>query len=88
MDHDRWDRRRAIATPAHVAVARAIRHGTLPRLDGSIPCTDCGAPATRYDHREYAKPLDVEPVCRRCNSKRGPALDSYVRLAQLDEEDE
>jgi len=36
-------------------------------------CTDCGAQARDYDHRDYARPLDIEPVCRRCNQKRGPA---------------
>jgi hypothetical protein len=35
---------------------------------------DCGAKATAYDHRDHAKPLDVQPVCDSCNSKRGPAI--------------
>jgi hypothetical protein len=36
-------------------------------------CADCGKPATDYDHRDYRKPLEVEPVCHSCNLKRGPA---------------
>lgn len=66
---------RAIAAAAHMAVFLAVRAGRLPRLDGSVPCVDCRQPATEYDHREYAKPLDVEPVCRPCNLRRGPASD-------------
>ena len=65
----------AIVAPALFAVARAIREGKLPRLDGTIRCVDCGQMATQYDHREYARPLDVVPVCRSCNIRRGPASD-------------
>lgn len=78
MDALRWRRRRAIANPAHARVKKAIERGKLPRLDGSILCKDCGVPAQVYDHREYAKPLQVDPVCRRCNRRRGPAIDAYA----------
>lgn len=57
------------------AVTRAKARGHLPSLTGEIACVDCGAPATDYDHRDYNRPLDVDPVCRRCNVRRGPALD-------------
>jgi hypothetical protein len=63
---------------AHNKVAYAIKRGDLAKLDGSLHCVDCGNPAERYDHREYAKPLSVEPVCHKCNLKRGPAIDSYA----------
>jgi len=59
---------------AHRYVAVAMFNGDLPKLDGSIPCADCGKPAAEYDHRDYKKPLDVEPVCRHCNQARGPGL--------------
>lgn len=59
---------------AHRYVEIAIRHGDLPKLDGSIPCEDCGAPACEYDHRDYKKPMEVAPVCRACNQSRGPGL--------------
>jgi DNA-directed RNA polymerase subunit RPC12/RpoP len=63
-----------VAAKAHNAVARAVRAGQIPDLKASvIACTDCGARANRYDHRDYAKPLVVEPVCHSCNLKRGPA---------------
>lgn len=54
------------------AVRIAIDQGKLT-APYKLKCTDCGARATEYDHRDYAKPLDVEPVCRSCNKKRGPA---------------
>lgn len=57
---------------AHNLVAKAVRlREMLPA--SAAPCVDCGEPATDYDHRDYSKPLDVEPVCRSCNMKRGPA---------------
>jgi hypothetical protein len=60
---------------AHKAVADARRHGQLADPCG-LPCTDCAGIAIEYDHREYAKPLKVDAVCRRCNLRRGPAIDS------------
>ena len=45
--------------------------GKLPRLDGTIKCMDCGEPAMVYEHRDYFKPLDVDPVCKKCNRLRG-----------------
>ena len=57
---------------AHQAVAKARKQGLLadPR---TLQCEDCRAPAIEYDHRDYALPLAVSPVCRRCNLRRGPA---------------
>jgi hypothetical protein len=58
------------------AVANAVRVGVLPRLkDSAIICVDCRKrTAAVYEHRDYAKPLTVEPVCQLCNCRRGPAL--------------
>lgn len=36
-------------------------------------CVDCGKKAVHWEHRNYARPLLVEPVCRSCNIKRGRA---------------
>lgn len=65
-------RHQAAGYRAAQVVARAIRAGRLqpPNLSS---CVDCGEPAVFYDHRDYSKPLAVEPVCRRCNNLRGPA---------------
>jgi transcriptional regulator with XRE-family HTH domain len=58
---------------AHQWVKQAIRDGYLPK-PSTLTCQDCGQPAQVYDHRDYNRPLDVEPVCHACNIKRGPAL--------------
>jgi hypothetical protein len=57
---------------AAVAVSRARREGTLPS-PRDFACADCGRPAECYDHRDYSRPLHVEPVCLSCNVLRGPA---------------
>lgn len=62
---------------AHKAVATAIREGRLSRPN-QHPCVDCGRRASQYDHRDYSKPLEVAPVCRRCNLARGPAFTQLV----------
>lgn len=72
--------RKAASQPAHYAVARAIWRGELPR-PATLMCVDCGKSAECYDHREYAKPLQVEAVCKRCNILRGPAIDSAADTA-------
>jgi hypothetical protein len=70
--------RRAISL---VSAAKASRK--LPRLDGTIICVDCKRkPAAMYDHRDYAKPLAVDPVCHYCNVRRGPALWSVTPLIE------
>jgi hypothetical protein len=33
-----------------------------------------------YEHRDYTKPLQVEPVCRSCNALRGPGK-PYLHLS-------
>jgi hypothetical protein len=65
--------RRRLQDKARRVVARAVRDGRLARLDGSIRCVDCRGPAEGYDHRDYRKPLDVQPVCMDCNIRRGAA---------------
>lgn len=58
---------------ARSRVKHAVATGRLPRPSTQI-CVDCGAPATEYDHRDYNKPLDVEPTCHACNVQRGPGI--------------
>jgi len=65
---------------AHVALA--IKRGELPKLDGKIACKDCGKSATQYDHRDYNKMFEVEPVCASCNQKRGPAI--FIKKSPID----
>jgi hypothetical protein len=68
-----FQKNKPLATQAQLAVKRAVANGDLAKLDGSIPCVDCGKPARNYDHRDYHKPLEVDPVCLSCNKQRGPA---------------
>lgn len=58
---------------ARKVVAAAVACGMLPRA-ASCKCVDCGRQARDYEHRDYSKPLDVVPVCRACNRKRGPGV--------------
>jgi hypothetical protein len=53
-------------------VNKAIRKGDLAH-PSELSCVDCGGVAACYDHRSYAEPLIVSPVCKRCNILRGPA---------------
>lgn len=64
--HAFWQRK------AHYMVYEAQRRGVLPPLKG-LKCSDCDREAAHYDHRDYSRPLDVEPVCGSCNKRRGPA---------------
>jgi hypothetical protein len=61
------------ARKAIAAVAKAVKKGILPSVKTLI-CVDCGKPSECYDHRDYNKPLDVVPVCRKCNFRRGAAI--------------
>lgn len=67
---------------AATAVAKAIKEGKL-RPAKEFACVDCGIPAREYDHRDYSQPLQVEPVCARCNCKRGPG--KWVRYKTVRE---
>lgn len=63
-----------VRSKAHACVSRAVYKGVLANLKvENVGCVDCGDRADRYDHRDYSKPLAVDPVCRRCDRKRGPA---------------
>lgn len=54
------------------AIARAIKFWILPPAH-YWTCCDCNAKAYCYDHRDYRKPMDVWPVCKRCDCIRGAA---------------
>ena len=59
---------------AHSMVRAAVKRGVLPDLaNAEVACADCGDAAAVYEHRDYARPLDVVPACHACNHKRGTA---------------
>lgn len=64
-------RRYPLARAAQHKIHSLVRRGKLPKAS-ELSCVDCGKGATDYDHRDYTKPLEVEPTCRSCNRKRGP----------------
>ena len=65
---------------ANSAIKPYIKKGLIKRASECL-CVDCGKQAKDNDHRDYLKPLEVEPVCRSCNVKRGPAFNSVYRPA-------
>jgi hypothetical protein len=65
---------------AHRHVAYRVSKGIFQHAT-THACTDCGKPARMYDHRDYTKTLEVDPVCGSCNQKRGAAYDSVYRPA-------
>lgn len=65
-------KRFSVANRANYLTNKAVRAGLIPRAD-TLTCVDCGKPAQCWDHRDYTKPLEVEPTCRACNKARGPA---------------
>jgi hypothetical protein len=69
---------------AKVWVARAMRSGVLMHAN-QHRCVDCGEWATGWEHRDYAKPLAVDPTCSSCNFKRGPAKFGPVTAEMIDE---
>ena len=50
-------------------VAKAIQKGTLISVKQCL-CVDCQSQANHYHHEDYAKPLEVIPLCAACHSKR------------------
>ena len=63
---------RPLQKEAQQAVVEAVRRGHMPPAR-VLMCVDCGKQAGVYDHRDYRRPLHVEPVCYSCNGKRGAA---------------
>ena len=72
--YDCWLKAKELRAPAYIEIAAAVKGGELPNPK-TLRCVDCGKRAAHYDHRLYAAPRNVEPVCRSCNRKRGSALD-------------
>lgn len=69
-------------TLAHQFVAAAVRFGDLLDLKKvEVPCADCKSRAVEYDHRDYMKPLQVDPVCKSCNAARGEGANKSRAIA-------
>lgn len=67
---------------AYYAVRLAMLGGQLKNLKAEhVPCADCGKRSACYDHRDYNRLLDVEPVCTSCNIRRGQAVAAVLDKA-------
>lgn len=66
---------------AYAAVARALKRGTLRRLD----CVLCGKPGAHAHHRDYGQPLEVDWLCASCHRREHTrfASHSWEALAKL-----
>lgn len=65
-------------TCAKTAVFLEVRAGQMPH-PGTLKCVDCSNMAQVYDHRDYLRSMDVQPVCRSCNALRGPGKNKKGR---------
>ena len=74
------DKANRVKAAAHKITTAARLMGLLPAAS-TLLCADCGEQAKFYDHRDYSKPLVVQPVCHSCNILRGPGL--YPQCAGL-----
>lgn len=64
-------------------MALAIRTGRLLPAR-TYRCVDCHERwATAWEHRDYDKPLDVDPTCDSCNFRRGPAFFGPVDASNI-----
>jgi hypothetical protein len=63
-------------------VTKEIKAGRLAPAK-EFCCVDCGKPAQVYEHRDYNKPLAIEPTCRSCNTKRGPAIPKTMTFSEF-----
>jgi hypothetical protein len=64
---------------ARAILASAVKAGKITPAT-TKKCVDCGWPAKVHDHRDYTKPLKIDPVCYSCNVRRGMAKDSKLRV--------
>jgi len=58
---------------ATLAVRKAVAKGDLPSIS-KCWCNRCDKRATEYHHADYAKPLEVEPLCRSCHKREHSGL--------------
>lgn len=65
LRHKRW------RSYAYVVMHSLIRREIVFRVD-LYDCVDCGSQAEIWEHRDYSRPLEIEPACESCNAKRGP----------------
>lgn len=61
---------KAKQTIAYIAVATALRKGTLSKA----ACETCGNPHVEAHHEDYDRPLDIRWLCHRCHMGEHAAM--------------
>lgn len=64
----KWREKNPEKNAAHCRVYRAVRNGTLVRPDRCERCDKECKPEASHD--DYAKPLEVEWLCRPCHVRK------------------
>lgn len=65
----KWQKQNPEKFAAHVAIARALRAGTVLKQ----PCVICGETKSDAHHEDYTKPLDVIWFCRKHHAEHHAA---------------
>jgi len=78
----RWNKQQSgtLQRRAHHLIGYLVLAKKIPK-PSELRCDDCGSAAEVYDHRDYTKPREVDPVCRPCNVKRGPGANVNLKVA-------
>lgn len=63
----------AAQVATYLVVKNATKNGLLSKAADKL-CEECGSPAQDRHHEDYAKPLEVNFLCRRCHKGRHKTL--------------
>ena len=69
-DRKKTDPQYRLKRSARRKVSTEIEAGRMARN----PCEDCGADRSEAHHEDYAKPLDIRWLCKRCHCKADAVL--------------
>jgi hypothetical protein len=75
MTRDEWHLRKR----ARGMISSAVASGRLTRK----PCICCGHPNSQAHHEDYAKPLEIKWLCRKCHRKADDGLNRHPKSTQI-----